>query len=363
LRILHVIEPARPGVGATGLRLLHDVMAGSADHEHRVVVLGNRDDCLLAGRCGVQPQGAIAVSSLWPTSAGRRLRHLLRIIPADVIHAWGFRPALVVAAAARRQPRVNTFLTPAEFEGSRFHFRWFARQPATRIMCGTLETMQVLTRKGFAPEHVQTLMPAIDALESLFMSRAEVRDRWRREHDVPLDAMVIGLPSDSPSSVDVHVVANAVARMNLSGRPTYLVCHHAGRRRLYSRRFLRQLQLSHSLVLDDHIAEPWRVVRGFDAAVMFAATQSPLPTLWAVAAGVPIIAERDGILNWRDRESALLVPRGDINAFADRISRLHRDPAVGRRLAQNATIDLEAFFQTHNFMAMNKEAWKQAITQ
>jgi len=365
LRILHVIDPSMPGLGATALRLVHDVIARAADHAHEAIVMGTSDDLALARRCGLETRGAIQPPRGLPMSGWRELQRLVNDRNSqpsiDVIHAWGLRSAVVAATACPRSPRVSSLLYGPRTDGRGSWLWMLARQPAMPIMCASERAAQQLQRPRFRADMVQVVPPGIAMDERIFTPRETVRARWGEEHGLPADAMIIGLPVDPPDATDVHVIANAAARLNLSGRPTCLVAHHAGRRRLYSRRFLRQLSLSKVLIIDDLIAEPWLVLRGLDAAVMFASTQSPLPILWAVAAGLPIIAEQGGIMNWRDGETALLIPKGDINSTADRMTRLYNDRSLGARLAANALHDFRSTNQLDRYASALAEAWSAAV--
>jgi glycosyltransferase involved in cell wall biosynthesis len=57
-----------------------------------------------------------------------------------------------------------------------------------------------------------------------------------------------------------------------------------------------------------------------------------------MAAGRPVVASRVGVVPevLVDRESALLVPAGEVGALADAIETLLADPALGARLGKAA---------------------------
>jgi glycosyltransferase involved in cell wall biosynthesis len=71
-----------------------------------------------------------------------------------------------------------------------------------------------------------------------------------------------------------------------------------------------------------------------------------LAALEAMASGTPVVASRIGGLPEivRDGESGFLVPPGDVDALHERLSQVLYDPALARRLGENARQDvLERF--------------------
>jgi glycosyltransferase involved in cell wall biosynthesis len=85
--------------------------------------------------------------------------------------------------------------------------------------------------------------------------------------------------------------------------------------------------------------------------------QSPLPILWAMTAGLPIIAEQGGVMAWRDGENALLIPPGNINAAADRMTRLHNDRDLRSRLASGAREEIDRVYRLDRFVAVLEQSW------
>ena len=63
-----------------------------------------------------------------------------------------------------------------------------------------------------------------------------------------------------------------------------------------------------------------------------------LVALEAMACGTPVVASRVGGLAEvvQDGETGFLVPPGDVPALRDRLDQLLRDPALARRLGDNA---------------------------
>ena len=72
----------------------------------------------------------------------------------------------------------------------------------------------------------------------------------------------------------------------------------------------------------------------------------PMALLEGMAAGLPAIATRVGAISTivSDGEEGFLVATGDVEALADRICRLARDPTLCRRMGQQARRSVETHF-------------------
>jgi hypothetical protein len=171
---------------------------------------------------------------------------------------------------------------------------------------------------------------------------------------------------------DARVAIDVVSRVAVTGRKVRLLLHHSAPRRVEAEQWARKLDYDDLLIIDDEVAEPWRVTPGLDAALLIGGelnsqdlseSGSPfslfvgggrrirpmpgiMPLLWSLSDGVPVIAEasdavRDVIVDGR---SGLLVERGDINAAADRIMKLYDDPTIAGRIGRSAkTLAAERF--------------------
>ncbi len=105
-------------------------------------------------------------------------------------------------------------------------------------------------------------------------------------------------------------------------------------------------QMTRDLGLDGAVRFPGFLdsvgkVREGEAADIFINTNSvdnaPVAVLEACAMGLPVVATAVGGIRdlLTDGETALLVPDGDVQAMADAVQRLQREPALASRLSRN----------------------------
>ena len=324
MRILHLIDPASPGGGPCTLRLAAELLARLPGAHHDVVIIGNSGHLELARGCGLAPLGRLAPALNRPALGRGGFRRLLRSYERawgvyDVIHAW-------TCSAARVLP-------------------------------------------GGANVVVESVGPAVDGHAVNLDERALLRARWGADGTTFVVAL-LGEPAaraDGPFAVDTAV------RVALTSRALKIVCHHSAMLWRGLRRWLGRLEVENLVVADDEVAEPWRVVAGLDAALyaarpqrrpaarpLFAAReagpprwlawaletlpggagldeeQQPgvAPLVWAMAAGVPVIAQStDDTRNLvRHDDNGLLFAGGDINGASAALVALHDDAERARRL-------------------------------
>jgi glycosyltransferase involved in cell wall biosynthesis len=88
-----------------------------------------------------------------------------------------------------------------------------------------------------------------------------------------------------------------------------------------------------------------------------------MPLLWAMCAGVPVIAEaseavRDII---DDGLSGMLVEQHDVNAAADRVCRLMDDPTVAGRIGMQGRAMTERRYHVSAFCVRLKELYERHL--
>ena len=242
-------------------------------------------------------------------------------------------------------------------------------------------------RLGLEMRGLTVLRPAVDP------GSVGLRDegngegiRWRR-WAADRDTFVVGLLSEPPGWGDAQAAMIAVSLVDLTGRRVKLVVHPAARGRLEVRGWARKLDLERHLVVDEALAEPWRVVRGLDAVLLgFGASRDGavrrcepalpgdgcrrpvsgvLPLLWAMAAGVPVIVEEAGpgrgII--QDGHNGLLVDAHDNNGVAVHIMRLYDDRAAAARLGDAARKHVETRFRIDDYCRRLGEVYEEVATK
>jgi glycosyltransferase involved in cell wall biosynthesis len=371
MRVLHMIDPGLPGGGACALRLLAEPLLRLDSVRQDVLIVGTGRHEALARRCGIRPLGHICPPCALPLMGVKSLRRLLGAKAAqgdsyDLIHAWTPRAAAIAGKAAPRLPVLATFHV-GPVGGFQVSSLWrIANKAKIHFMAGSLAVQREYRGLGFGARQMALLPPAVNLKQSELNHRAEVRQRWAESCGMNERAFVIGLLCEPVTWPDVRALAGVAARLRLSGRDVRLVVHHSASRRTEAERYLSQIGMRDLLIVDDAVAEPWRVVSGLDAALLFGGPDagfsttngswfvkdtcarpfpSVLPLLWAFAAGVPVVAEDTdaarGVIE--NGLTGFLVNRHDVNAATDQLARWHDDRATAGRVgaaAQHAVRDL-----------------------
>ncbi len=387
MRVLHLIDPGSPGGGAATLHLLEEVTARLRSVKHDVLILGHRAHRELAERCGVRTIGELSSPQFFPKSGRRALGSLLRVRAAagirdDLIHTWTARATLLAAVTAPETRRLATlFVGPVSNFETRLLTAALEKHPAP-ILNPVPAVQHEYHSLGLPRRLLSLLPPGVNPEAVEFASRETVRERW----EIDDDEFAIGLLSEPLNWADARRAAETLTRLAYTGRRVRLIMHHRAARRGEGDRWLRRLGLGHLALIDDELAEPWRAVNGLDAAITIgdeadeldlSASGSPfavltgggrrirplpsvLPLLWAMAAGVPIVAPKSTSIAAiaREGEQGLFVPPGDVNAVCDRLSRLYDDETLRNRIGAAARERVQRDFHISAFCVRLKEAYE-----
>ncbi len=196
-----------------------------------------------------------------------------------------------------------------------------------------------------------------------------LRSRWGADDT----SFVVGLLGEPAPCVDVQAAVMAAVRVTYTGRSVKLLTHHSAGLRCQAANWTQRVGLGDLLVVDDDLAQPWTVAPGLDAAQIVGRRPGSaplghsscglLPGLWAMAAGVPVIADTAQPIAevLEDEHSGLLVDRGDVNAIARSILRLHDDAALSKRLSQAAKQLVEDRFDADTFAKSLDDIYHQTF--
>ena len=388
MRILHLIDPAGPGGGPCTLKLLAETIS-RADGDHDVVVIGTGEHLDLARRCGIAPRGRIGAALNRPVLARAALATLLTAGQRsgrryDLIHAWTLGSAVAAVLVAQRHPVLATAAAGA--------VRWRAdigllARHRVPVLAATPHVQTGLVAAGYSRDLVSVLTPAADPGSIALEERRLLRASW----DADETTYVVALLTEPVEIADsVHAI-NAAARAVLTGKDIRIVVHDRAAP-MSLRLGMAAAGLPDLIIVDDRVAEPWRVVAGLDLAVAIhraprdVARRSwrlPLrravlalhmlpgpgaephprmaPLIWAMAAGVPVIAEDRYAGDWiDDGTTGLLTSTVDYNRTASRILDLYDNPALARSIAAAARAQVETRFSPVLFVRRLAVAWDQA---
>ncbi len=388
MRILHLIDPAGPGGGPCTLKLLAETISRAAGH-HDVVVIGTGEHVDLARRCGIAPRGRIGAALNRPVLARAALATLLNAGQRpggryDLIHAWTLGSAVAAVLVARRRPVLATAAAGA--------VRWRAdlgllARHRVPVLAATPHVQAGLVAAGYSRDLVSVLTPAADPGTIALEERRLLRASW----DADETTYVVALLTEPVEIADSAHAINAAARAVLTGKDVRIVVHHSAAP-LRLRLGMSTAGLPDLIIVDDRVAEPWRVVAGLDLAVAIHRTprsderrswRLPLrqavpalhmlpgpaaephprmaPLIWAMAAGVPVIAEDHYAGDWiDDGTTGLLTSTADYNRTASRILDLYDNPALARRIAAAARAQVETRFSPDLYVRRLAVAWDQA---
>ena len=233
------------------------------------------------------------------------------------------------------------------------------------VLAATDAVRRDLEAAGWDPKMLSLLPPGVDREAIGLEQRALLRERWGADETT----FVAGLLGEPPARLDGVLAMNALGRVALSGKDVRLVLHHEATAPHDLRRWLGRLGLGNFVVVDDAAAEPWRVVAGLDAALVAtrfgggAAGPSVTPLLWAMAAGVPVVAEAahaiSGIID--DGTSGLLFEPGDINSAAACLLHLYDRGGEAAGIGDAARAVVDQRFDIAGFAARLDAVYEQCV--
>ena len=396
MRILHVIDPGSPGGGACTLQLLSEPLSRLNSVEQDVLLIGTERHEQLAWRCGVEPTGRITAARNEPVLAGfagRNFKDFLRSYETrfgkyDIIHNWTARSTLLTSVAAPHHKRMATLsVGPVNGVAMMALAKAMQTRPCT-ILATSVSVKRDYMVMGIPEEQIDVLPPAVhpEAVEEHLDDRGTVRARWgltgEKEH-----AFAVGLLSEPANWCDAREAMNTIAVAVEAGREMYLVVHPLAQRRIDAVKWAAKLGLDDHIVLDDDLPEPWRCVNGLDAALMLgddrnamdlAERGSPLalllgggrslrpmsgvmPALWAMGAGVPVVAENSFALQEviENGGTGLLFDQGNLNAATAALVKLYDDQSLRLRISQAARAHVHQHYHVSAYCVRLKDIYER----
>ena len=180
------------------------------------------------------------------------------------------------------------------------------------------------------PEHFAVIRLGIDLERRLDAGTSPAPD-------LPAAGLVIGWAGRMTAVKRVEDTVEALARVRARGVDALLVLVGDGPDRAVAERRAAELGVSADVVLPGAVDEMGAWYRAFDVLLLTSANEgTPVVAIEALAAGTPVVATHVGGVAdvVRDGEDGFLVPPGDLDAMADRLELLARDPE--RRLRMGA---------------------------
>lgn len=259
------------------------------------------------------------------------------------------RAARLAGAALVCHVRGRETHLPAETQGrigevSRFVF---ASQAAKRAFGEQL-----------SDERGRVIYDGVDVFEvgDLMTVRARARADIIRELDLPSDAWLVGMVTQTDTRAELLTLARAVARVRLHDPSAHLiivggaVSTPAAREHLVEvRRLLETCGVASRFHFTGVRTDIKRFLRGLDVAVLSTPGERLPLDLWeAMAEGVPLVAsDVDGVTEvLTDGVTGLLARPNDVEELAERLLLLRHDPVRARAIGSAAREHARIGFST-----------------
>lgn len=332
LRVLH-IDMGKAWRG--GQRQVWLLARAQRDAGHEPIVVAPPDSPLLRRARGAGlAVSAVGAAGDWDLRAVRRVRQRIKFWRADLVHAHDARAHAIALAAlvGRRRRHVPLVVTRRVALVPRGRLKYGAR--VARFVAISQAVRDALVAGGVAPERVDVVhsgvpVPVVDRPRN-----------WRSECGWPDDSVICGVVGAMTVEKGIGLL-DAIARHlpdadRSTARLVLLGGVSAGMTTIGGIAAMRA----------GFVDEVHRAMAGLDV-LWHPATSEGLGTavIDAMALRVPPVAFRVGGLPELiiDRECGLLVPPGDIEAFADAASQLVRDAGLRKRLGEAGPLQAAEF--------------------
>ena len=278
-----------------------------------------------------------------------RLAQLIRRERPTILHthtakagAVG-RIAALLAGDARPPIVVHTYhghvlrgyFGPVRTLGFRLLERWLARV-TTALIAVSPEVRDDLVRLGVAPREKFTVVRLGIELEQRIADR-DGRDETRRVLGIGPERFTVGWIGRMTGVKRTSDVLLAFKRLRERGVDACLCMVGDGPEREQVERRAHELGIMRDTLFLGYQEDVAPFYAAFDALVLPSANEgTPVSVIEALAGGRPVVATRVGGVPdvVRDGVDGFLVEPGDIDALAERLSRLAADPALAGRMGE-----------------------------
>jgi glycosyltransferase involved in cell wall biosynthesis len=192
---------------------------------------------------------------------------------------------------------------------------------------------------------MRVVRPGVDAARIPHDQRRALRIGWGVADDATRVVMLLG---DPPNRADAAVAGLCVGLAHETGRRLRLLMSPRARGLRSAKQMAARIGRADRLIVDSVADTPWIALAGCDAALMLgggsgrgagaAGGWGGLPALWAMAAGVPVIAESAAFLDGvpADDVAENLIIAAGVRATARRLCQWHDEPDSARSTVRRA---------------------------
>jgi glycosyltransferase involved in cell wall biosynthesis len=355
VRVLRVI--ARLNMGGPALHVSY-LSAGLQSRGYETTLVagslarGESSMSFVADELGVEivrlPQLHREVSAVYDALSVARLVRIMREQRPHILHthtakagAVG-RIAAMLAGDARPPIVVHTFhghVLDGYFGAARAElFRRVEQQLAratTRLVAVSPEVRDDLVGLGIAPASKFSVVRLGIELEARTRQQGEARAQFRRLFGVPEDRFVVGWIGRMTAVKRLPDVLESFRRLRERGIPATLCLVGEGPDRDEVERLAKRLGIMRDCLFVGYQRDVAPYYAFFDALVLPSANEgTPVVAIEALAARLPVVATAVGGVAdvVEDGVDGFLVPRGDVEALAERLAQLAGDPELRERM-------------------------------
>ena len=319
LRILHV-DSGREWRG--GQRQVLLLARGQREQGHEPLVVAATDAPLLhrLRNIGIAAS-AVRMRADWDLAAARRVRNLIRTWRPDVVHAHDARAHALALGALIGRRDVPLVVTRRVAFVPRGRLKYGPR--VARFIAISHAVHDALVRGGVPADRIEVVYSGVPT------PRVAVPRDWRAERAWGPETVVCGVVGAMTAEKGVRLLSAIGERLpsapRAAARLVLLGGHAAGPETLGGIEAFRAGfvdEVHHAMAGLDVLWHP-SSAEGLGTAVIDAMALRVPPIAFAVG-GLPELIE--------DHTSGLLVPPGDVDAFADAATSLLVDPALRERL-------------------------------
>jgi glycosyltransferase involved in cell wall biosynthesis len=320
LRVLH-LDSGREWRG--GQRQVYLLARGLREHGHEPLVIAAPDAPLIRRlRSAGIAAAAVRMRGDWDLAAARRVRAVLRTWNADLIHAHDARAHAIALLSLVGRPSLPLVVTRRVPFVPRGRLKYGNRVARFIAISGAVR--DALIAGGVHADRIDLVYSGVPQ-----PTVPKARD-WRTECRWPADSVVCGIVGAMTAEKGVSALAEIGARLNPATRDRIRLVLLGGQ--AAGAQTVGDLNAFRAGFVD----EIHGAMAGLDI-LLHPSSAEGLGTavIDAMALGVPPIAYRVGGLPEliEDGRSGILVPAGDISAFATATDRLVSDETLRRALA------------------------------
>ena len=292
-----------------------------------------------------------------------RLRRLVREGRFDLVHAhvYASTVAAAVATLGAGIPLVVTEHTEASWQGpgARLLNGWVCRRARRVIAVSDAIRRRAIERDRVPPERVTVVPNSVAPTAAPEHSPPDIPDGLRGR---PL----VGVVARHQPEKGVQTFLKAAARVALRFPEVRFLVVGDGPLRGELEFLAERVGLSGRAYFLGFRSDAASIMRSLDVLVVPSRTEgSPLVTLEAMAAGVPVVASAVGGIpdQIRHESEGLLVPSGDPVALSDALLRLLGDPGFGRALGEAGRLRAATEFGYATMLRRIEAVYRAALGQ